>query len=95
MTEPDRLLLAPLIAMVKLLRPEAIWELAHALHAKQNAPPTPAERRVKMLGLLMRVLEEQPQPPDRLPYVARKRYDAVRATNPSLGPPSAKLQEQF
>jgi hypothetical protein len=87
--------LAPIRAIVALLPKEVVAEVAHALHAKLNVPPTAAERRVKMLGLLARLLGERPQHPECLPYLPRKEYDARRAENPSLGPPSARLQKQF
>jgi hypothetical protein len=88
----------PLIAvrtMIAVLPPAAVEELGRALHAKLNAPPTPAERRVKRLRFLARLLEQRPQYPECLPYVPRKEYDAGRARDPSVGPPSARLQEQF
>jgi hypothetical protein len=87
--------LVPVRAMIRRLPPEAVRAVGRALHAKLNAPPTPAERRVKMLAFLARLLEERPQYPECLPYVARREYDARRAEDPSLGPPSARLQEQF
>lgn len=81
--------------MIDTLPPAALAELGRALHAKLNTPPTAAERRSKTLGLLARVLDEKPQYPDRLPFIPRKIYDARRSDDPSLGPPSARLQEQF
>jgi len=81
--------------MIGTLPPPAVAEIGRALHGKLNAPPTAAERRVKMLDLLARVLDEEPQYPDRLPVIPRKVYDARRSENPSFGPPSARLQERF
>src|SRR5439155_12421133 len=63
--------------------------------ARLNAPPSAAERRVKELHFLTRLLEEQPQPLNRLPYVPRKHYDERRATDAPEAPPSARLQERF
>lgn len=87
--------LSPVRAMIETLPPSAVAEIGRALHAKVNAPPTAVERRVKALRLLARVLDEQPQYPDRLPIIPRKVYDARRSEDPSLGPPSARLQERF
>ena len=81
--------------MMALLPREAVAELGRALHAKLNAPPTPAERRVNGLGFLARVLDERLQHPEQLPYVPRGLYDLRRAGNPSPAPPSARLQEKF
>jgi hypothetical protein len=81
--------------MVKVLPPAATGELGQALHAKLNAPPTAAERRVNMLRLLAQMLDEQPQHPGNLPYIARQIYDQRRSQNPSLGPTSARLQREF
>jgi hypothetical protein len=81
--------------MIERLPPEAVEEVARVLHARLNAPPTAAERRVKELFFLTRLLEEQPQPVDRLPYILRYLYDARRATDAPDAPPSARLQERF
>lgn len=81
--------------MIALLPPEAAAEVLRALYAKLNAPPTAAELRVKDLGFLARLLDEQPQHPDRLPHVSRKLYDARRAADPGPVPGSARLQERF
>lgn len=82
-------------AMIGALPLRAVGELGRALHAKRNVPPTPAERRLKMLRPLARLLEERPQYPEYLPYIPRKEYDARRGEDPSLGPPSARLHERF
>jgi hypothetical protein len=94
LSEPDPRLV-PVLAMTALLPAEAALELGRALHAKLNAPPTAAERRVKGLGFLARVLDERVQYPERLPYVPRDLYELRRTNNPSLAPPSARLQERF
>ena len=93
--QPPARRLAPLLAMIALLPEESVSELAHALHAKLNAPPTAAERRVKSLGFLARLLEEQPQYPEKLAYIPRSLYDARRALDPLRAPPSARLHERF
>lgn len=84
-----------MLAMTALLPPEAAAELGRALHAKLNAPPTAAERRVKGLGFLARLLAERPQYPEHLPYIPRNLYDLRRTANPSPVPSSARLQEHF
>jgi hypothetical protein len=94
MAEPDPSL-APLLAMVELLPGSAVEELGRALHAKLTAPPTAAERRVKTLRFLTGLLGEEPQYPERLPYIPRGTYDARRSQEPSAGPPSARLVEKF
>lgn len=86
---------APLRAMINLLPPEALAEVARALHVKLTAPPTPAERRVKGLGFLAGLLEQSPQYPENLPYVPRRVYDARRAADGSVATPSARLVERF
>ena len=87
--------LAPVRAMIAVLPENAAAEIARALHANLNAPPTAADYRVKELGFLARLLDEKPQPPDRLPYIARKLYEARRATDAAFAPPAARLQERF
>jgi len=81
--------------MIALLPPAAASEVRRALHAKLNAPPAAAELRVRELGFLMRLLEERPQYPERLPSMSRKLYDARRTQNPTAAPPSARLQERY
>jgi hypothetical protein len=81
--------------MLDRLSLESLEELGRALHERLNAPPTAATRRVKALGPLTKLLEEVPQFPGDLPYVPRNLYDERRAAQPSAGPPSARLQEQF
>ena len=95
MTDPDRDPLAPILAMIKRLPEDAIAEVRRSLHAKLNAPPTAAERRVEELSFLRRLLEEQPQAPDRLPYVARKVYDHRRTSEAADAPLSGRLQRKF
>lgn len=87
--------LAPLRAMISGLPAAALEEVARALHARLNAPPTAAERRVRELGYLARLLDERPQPPERLPYIPRNVYDERRATEKADAPTSARLQERF
>lgn len=87
--------LAPLLAMVALLPPDVVHEIARALHAKLNAPPTAAKRRVTDLALLARLLDELPQHPGRLPYVPRNLYESRRSRDHADGPTSRYLQERF
>jgi hypothetical protein len=87
--------LAPVRAMIAVLPAEAVAEIGRALHGKLNAPPTAAEHRVSELSFLARLLDEQPQHPDRLPYISRKQYEARRATDSAVAPPAARLQERF
>lgn len=95
MPEPHSDPLAPLRAMTNRLPIEAVEELGRALHARLNAPPTAAERRVKELRFLARLLDEQPQPLERLPYVLRAHYDERRAADAPEAPSSARLQKRF
>lgn len=85
---------APLLAMLDHLSPTGIGELARALHAKLNTPPTAAERRVDELGSLARVLEERPQYPEVLPYIPRNYYDQRRLET-GIGALSARLVERY
>lgn len=94
-SEPRPDPLAPVRAMIEALPAEAVEEVGRALHARLNAPITAAERRVKELLFLTRLLEEQPQPPDRLPYIPRKLYDQRRVTDAPDAPLSARLHERF
>lgn len=87
--------LVPLRAMIGCLSPPARKELARVLHAKLNRPVSPAERRVRELGLLARVLDEVPQPPERLPYVERKLYDARREETGRAALSSSTLADRF
>jgi hypothetical protein len=87
--------LAPLLAMLRLLPTEAIEEVGRALHARLNAPPTAAERRVRDLAYLAELLDERPQFPDRPAYIPRKLYDERRAAEKPEAPPSARLQQRF
>ena len=64
--------------MIEGLPIESVEEVGHALFARLSAPPTPAERRVKEQLFITRLLEEQPQPPYRLPYVPRTYYQGRR-----------------
>jgi len=81
--------------MINKLPAEAVEELGRALHARLNAPPTAAERRVKELLFLTKLLEERPQPLNRLPYVLRKYYDERRTTDAPQAPTSGRLQQRF
>jgi hypothetical protein len=87
--------LVPLLAMIERLPQDARAEIGRALHAKLNAPPTAAERRVKDLRFLAQLLDERPQHPEGLPYIPRTLYDERRGLDPSAAPPSARLQERF
>ena len=87
--------LAPIRAMLAVLDDDARETLARALHQHVHAPPSAAKRRVAELGFLARLLNEQPQPPDRLPYVSRKLYDQRRESGAPDAPLSARLQERF
>ncbi len=81
--------------MLAVLDDDARETLARALHQHVHAPPSASERRVAELGFLSRLLNEQPQPPDRLPYIARKLYDERRERDAPDAPLSARLQEKF
>jgi hypothetical protein len=94
MTRPDNHL-APISAMIEVLDHERRETLAGALHQHVHAPPTAAERRVAFLGLLARLLNEHPQPPERIPYVERQQYDERRAAETSDAPSSERLVERF
>lgn len=87
--------LTPILAMIERLPAGAIDEVRRALRAKLNTPPTAAERRINELRFLAQLLDEQPQPPGRAPYVARKLYDKRRAAEGSEPPPSGRLQRRF
>ena len=87
--------LAPLRAMISGLPAAALEEVARALHARLNAPPSAAQRRIRELGYLARLLDERPQPPERLPYFPRVLYDERRPIEKPDAPPSARLQERF
>lgn len=78
--------LAPLWAMVNRTSTDQRQRLARALHAKLYAPETALKRRVAELGLLARLLEEQLQPADRLPYIERKLYTQRRAAHVADAP---------
>lgn len=81
--------------MIDKLPAESIEELARSLHARLNPPPSAAERRVRELGFLAQLLDELPQYPGQMPYVARRVYDERRKLNEPSAPPSARLQERF
>jgi hypothetical protein len=87
--------LAPIRAMLATLDDDRRTTLARAFHQHLNALLPASERRVAELGFLARLLGEQLQDPDHLPYIARKLYDVRRSANPSLGPSSAALQKRF
>jgi hypothetical protein len=87
--------LAPIRAMLAQLSHDDKRTLAAALHQHLFAPPPAAELRVRELGLLARLLDEEPQDPERLPYVERRRYDERRARDQSEAPASARLVERF
>src|SRR5438477_12938274 len=95
MTESGSDELAPLFAMIDQLPTEAVDELGRMLHARLNAPPSPAERRVKQLRFLRTLLEERPQRPDRLPYFAPNEYVDRRETDVRQAPQFFWLQEPF
>lgn len=86
--------LAPIRAMVEVLDPGSREALARALHQHVHAPRSPVERRLAELGPLARLLDEQPQPPERLPYIQRKAYDQRRAQR-GAGPSSEWLTDRY
>jgi hypothetical protein len=92
---PPGQLLAPTRALIEHLSPEGLQAIGRALHAKLNAPPTPAERRVAELRYLTTLLEERPQYPERPPYVPRTLYDERRPAEAPAAPPSARLTERY
>jgi hypothetical protein len=92
---PPNPFLAPTRALLDHLSSEGLKEVGRALHARLNAPPTPAERRVAELRYLTRLLEERPQYPERPPYVPRTVYDERRASEAPDAPPSARLTERY
>jgi hypothetical protein len=87
--------LAPTRALLGHLSSAGVREIGRALHAKLNAPPTPAERRIAELRYLTALLEEVPQYPGRPPYVPRTVYDQRRTEGVRHAPPSARLTERY
>jgi hypothetical protein len=87
--------LAPLRAMIAELPQAAVIEIARALHARLHPGPTAANRRVKELGFLGQLLNEVPQPPDRLPHISRQLYDSRREASGFKGPASTGLTERY
>jgi hypothetical protein len=87
--------LAPTRAMADFLSPDGIAELARAIHAVLNAPPTAASRRIAELRFLTSLLEERPQAPEFAPYVERTVYDERRKKEAPDAPPSARLTERY
>ena len=87
--------LRPIRAMLALLAEADRETFARALHQHVHAPASAAERRVRELGFLAQLLDEQPQPPERLPFVERKHYDQRRKTEAPDAPTSAWLVERF
>lgn len=81
--------------MLRRVDPDGRERLARALHQQLNAPTSAAESRVAELGFLARLLEEELQPPDRLPYVDRKVYSERRPREAPAAPSAQWLCERF
>jgi transcriptional regulator with XRE-family HTH domain len=82
------LILAPVVAMLDELDGPALGELEHALRGQlAPAPETPAERRVRQLGLVAQLIRETgaARPP-------RTDYDQLR---PADAPSSQALVEEY
>src|SRR4051812_709019 len=92
MFNPD---LAPLRAMLNRLNPASKQEFTRRLHARVHAPKAAAERRLADLGYLAGLLDERPQPPERLPYIERKIYDQRRPLEAPEAPLTARLTERY
>lgn len=82
-------------AMLVRLSLEQRTTLARRLHDRLYAPATAAEHRVAELGFLSLLLNEKPQPPERLPIVERKDYEARRKTDAPNAPRAALLVNRY
>jgi hypothetical protein len=87
--------LNPLRAMLRVLTPDLRTEYAAALNRVVNATASAAESRVHDLLLVAQLLDEQPQPPESLPYFERREYDAQRIGRDSAAPSSSRLVKQY
>jgi hypothetical protein len=81
--------------MLDRLDSTARQEFAQRLHQRVHAPEAAAERRLADLGFLTRLLDEQPQRPDRLAYIERKTYEQRRPLEAPNAPLSARLVERY
>ena len=81
--------------MIKAAPAEAMLEVASALHARLNAPATPAQRRVSELGALAALLDEHPQDPDYLPSVTEDDYDQRQIRTGSTAPSAETLARRY
>ncbi len=81
--------LDPLRAMLRELDLDAREKFVQAAHGDVYAPVAARKRRSAELGFLARLLEEEPQSPERLPSVQRKTYTKRR----SIEAPDAPTDE--
>lgn len=81
--------------MLGHLEDDQLETFVRAGQARLIAPATALKRRKDELGFLARLLDERPQPPDRLPYVERKAYTARRATESPDAPSAEWLYDRM
>jgi hypothetical protein len=87
--------LNPLRAMLRVLSPELRLDYAAALNRLVNAPASAAAGRIDDLLLVAQLLDQQPQPPESMPYIERREYDAQRIGLNSQAPSSSRLVKQY
>lgn len=82
-------------AMLFLLPLEQKELLARRLHDQLYRPATAREHRLAELGYLAWLLDETPQPPDRLPLIERRSYEARRFRDCPTAPRAAALVHRY
>jgi hypothetical protein len=95
LSDPQARRLRTVAAMTDAASILAVDELAKALSAQLNAPPTPAERHLGELGFLASLVQAEPLLNGEIPYVERKRYDELRAMVTPPATRSALLVERY
>jgi hypothetical protein len=87
--------LAPVHVMLSMLPFEQKESLARRLHDQLFAPAGARERRVSELGFLAALLDQTPQPPERLPVIERQDYEARREAERPTATRAALLVERY
>jgi hypothetical protein len=82
-------------AMIAVTPDQALKAVAHALHARLNAPESALKRRVAELGFLAAQLEEHPQNPNVLPSLRQEIYDETRRRAAPKAPSSEVLAKRY
>jgi hypothetical protein len=90
--DQERVVLLPVLAMVRTLSVPALSELERALSLELAETETAAERRWRKLGSLARMLEIESPGLLGYPVIERQRYDELR---PEGAPASARLVGEF